>query len=65
MKLCKDCRFFVGDYVGCVRGWVNLVTGKPEWNSGDCMPAWQARRNYCGPTGEGWEAKETKPNENP
>lgn len=62
-KFCKDCFWFrkspapaALEFGDCTRAWNNLVSG--EAYSAYPRKAWQARKEYCGVTGEGWEPKE-------
>lgn len=63
-KLCIHCRWFKPHRVEaafgyCSRRWIDLVTGAGTF--GHDIPAWHARKDFCGPIGEGWEEKEKHP----
>lgn len=59
-KFCRDCRHYLvtnaeNNLGDCTRRWHDLVTGEQDIKYD--LPAWEARKRFCGLTGEGWEAK--------
>ena len=64
VKICTDCKYCVEniDYPNlsqCSRPWVCLISGRKVWSGGEeTIPCWQARKQFCGTTGIGFENKE-------